>query len=383
MTSLAAIIDARPLVEWTANPKALPSASFDDAYPLARSRVLKAKDVIAGLPGYAETALKTLDTAAGDLGVGALYYKDESTRFRLGSFKSLGGAYAVLGLVEKEGAGVTVCAATAGNHGRSVSFGAKMAGVPCHIFISESVSEGRAEAMRALGAEVHRVKGNYEDSLAACLEAAEAGGWHIVSDTAFPGYQDIPLAIMQGYGVMVEELAGQMPEPLGNLTHVFLQAGCGGFAGAVMASILNHTGEQRPKFVLVEPENVACVLESVKAGEMKAVGGDHKTWMGGMACGEVSLVAWPLLRDYGDFVLSITDDALGVAMTAMAKGTLGGGKTQAGESGVAGLIAAVISASDKDLRKSMGIDADSKILVIGTEGATDPETYEHLTGLKP
>ena len=185
------------------------------------------------------------------------------------------------------------------------------------------------------------------------------------------------------YGVLGEELGNQMPESLRCLTHVFLQAGCGGFAGAVMASLINHTGRNRPKFILVEPEKAACVLASIKAGEMKVIGGDHKTCMGGLACGEVSLVAWPILRDYCDFVITITDTAIAPAMTALAQGGLGDGKIEAGESGVAGLIAGIAAAMDKSFRNEMEIDEHSKILVIGTEGTTDPETYEKLTGLKP
>ena len=382
MTSVSGIIDTKPVVEWVANRSALPGVHYPDPHPLSRKHVIAANEVISSLPGYGETALATLDKAAIEIGVATLYYKDESTRFGLGSFKSLGGAYAVLQLVKKLGKNITVCTATAGNHGRAVSFGAKMAGIQCEIYVGENVSEGRVDAMCALGADVTRVKGNYEASLDAALKAANENGWQIVSDTGFPGYEDIPLAIMQGYGVLGEELSNQMPEPLKNLTHVFLQAGCGGFAGALMASLINHTGERRPRFILIEPEKVACVLASIRAGEMKVIGGGHKTCMGGLACGEVSLAAWPILKDYCDFVITITDDAIAPAMTALAQGELGGGKIEAGESGVAGLIGALASALDSTLRKNIGIDENSKILVFGTEGATDPDTYEKLTGLK-
>ena len=327
MPFLEAIKKSNPVVEVIENKATKPGKAFPEGHPLTRKNVLKAQKTIQALPAYKETPLVSLGKGANAGHIADLYYKDESRRFNLGSFKSLGGAYAVLKLANRPGTKtLTICSATAGNHGRSVSFGAKMAGIKCVIFIGESVSEGRAKAMRVLGAEVIGVKGNYEDSLHAATTAARENGWQLVSDTAFPGYEKIPLDIMQGYGVMGEEISRQLPENFGieakDLTHVFLQAGCGGFAAALMASILNLTESNRPKFILVEPKNVACVLQSIKAGEMKVIEGNYKTFMGGLAAGEVSLVAWPVLKNFCDFVISIPDDPIGPAMRALRLGEL-------------------------------------------------------------
>lgn len=388
MSRPLSLFSPEPLSEIFVNPRARPgSYQFPVDHPLARQRVLEAKAVVTGFPGYTETPLERLDKASLKARVSAIYYKDESKRYHLKNFKALGGAYAVLKMVEQEGRDITITSSTAGSHGRAIAWGAQMAGCKCVIFIAEGVSSGREAGMTALGAKVIRVPGLYEESFQAAREAARKPGWRMVCDTTFPGYNDIPLTIMQGYGVLAEEISGQCQKDYGHalqdLTHVFLQAGCGGFAASQMAAILNLCPDKRPKFILVEPEKAACVLKSMEAGDPVYLKGDIKTLMGGLEVAEVSLAAWPVMQGFGDAVLTIRDDAVAPAMAALARGDLGAHPIEAGESAPAGLIAALAAASDEGFRKTLGITDASKILTIGTEGAADPETFETLTGIKP
>ncbi len=388
MSASYPLFSSEPLAETFFNPGVKPGPfAFAPGHPLARDNVLAAAETVSQFPGYKNTPLRLLDRAAAKAGLGRIYYKDESLRFGLKNFKALGGAYAVLKLAEEKGPGVTITSSTAGSHGRAIAWGAKMAGLKCVIFIAEGVSRGREEGMRRLGAGVVRVPGRYEESFQAARKAAQQPGWFMVCDTTFEDYFEIPLTIMQGYGVLAEEIETQLTTEYGHrlqdLSHVFLQAGCGGFAAAVMAAVLNLCPGRRPRFVLVEPEKAACVMKSLENGAPVFLEGDIGTLMGGLEVAEVSLAAWPVMKDYGDAVVSIRDQAVAPAMTALAKGELGGGPIEAGESAPAGLIAALAAGSDPKTRAALGLDETSKILTIGTEGAADPETFETLTGLKP
>jgi len=370
------------------NRKARPGARpYPAKHPLNRKNVRNAGKIIKNFPGYAPTPLCSLDKAAAEQGLGVIFYKDESHRLQLKNFKALGGAYAVLKLVEEAGKDITITSSTAGSHGRAIAWGAKMAGVRCVIYIAEGVSKGREKGMVALGAEVIRVPGAYEQSFRAAIEASQQEGWYMVCDTTFAGYDRIPLVIMQGYGVLVEEIAEQLRAEqnleIQDLTHVFLQAGCGGFATAVIAAMVNHSRQRRPRFILVEPDRAACALKSLEAGRPVFLKGNLTTLMGGLEVAEVSMAAWPIMQEYCDAVLSIGDHLVAPFMKALAEGALGGGPIEAGESAPAGLIGALAANADATLKQKLGLDETSKILVIGTEGAADPETFEQLTGRKP
>ena len=170
---------------------------------------------------------------------------------------------------------------------------------------------------------------------------------------------------------------------LDDLTHVFLQAGCGGFAAGIMAAILGHCREKRPRFILVEPEKANCVLKSMENGSPVFLKGDISTLMGGLEVAEVSMAAWPIMNEYADGVLAISDQAVAPAMKALAEGAFGGGEIEAGESAAAGLIGALAATSDDTLKEAFALNTSSKVLVIGTEGAADPEIFEEVTGRKP
>ncbi|MCA0995850.1 diaminopropionate ammonia-lyase [Alloyangia pacifica] len=382
------------------NAQVAPGTQWSEAQNaiLSDAGFATAAGTIRAWPGYTETPLVALPALAAEIGVAALHYKDESTRFGLGSFKALGGAYAVARLLQKElsarlgrdvsmdeitaraipeAAQITVCCATDGNHGRSVAWGAQSFGCACVIFIHATVSEGRKTAIEAFGAEVRRTPGNYDDSVREAQEVASAEGWFVVSDTSYPGYMDVPRDVMQGYEIMAAEALDALPEPP---THIFLQTGVGGMAAAVTAQAVRRYGADRPKIVLCDPDQAACFLASYRTGARTAVHGDLDTLMAGLACGEVSALAWEILQDHGDAVIALTDAAAIAAMHRLAYPEGGDPALVAGESAVAGIAGLRLAMEDPEARQMLGLDATSRILTFGTEGDTDPELYEQLIG---
>jgi diaminopropionate ammonia-lyase len=387
-SSLAMNAAARRNAPWTAAQDAiLNDAAFEEA-----------RGIIGAWPGYGRTPLVALPGLAAETGVAAIHYKDEAGRFGLGSFKALGGAYAVARVIlqraEAAGTlvrmediiagrsgkavlGLTVCCATDGNHGRSVAWGAQTFGCRCVIFIHATVSEARKSAIEAYGAEVRRTRVNYDDSLREAQATARAQGWVVVSDTSYPGYTDIPRHVMQGYELMAAEAFEALEAPP---THVFLQTGVGGMAAAVAAQAKRRWGDARPTIVLADPDRSACWLESFRAGQPTAVEGDLDTVMAGLACGDVSLLAWEILKDHGDAVMAISDDAAIAMMRRLARPKSGDPPLVAGESGVAGLAALVLTMGDQAAREALGLTPQARVLVFGTEGDTDPELYRKLVG---
>jgi diaminopropionate ammonia-lyase len=346
---------------------------------------------IRSWPGYAPTPLLTLDRLSGALGLSTVLYKDESKRFGLGSFKALGGAYAVvrfladrLGLSTAEiraGRGgerakaITVTTATDGNHGRSVAWGARLGGCRCRIYVHALVSEGRVKAMEALGAEVIRIEGDYDESVRLCTRESTRNGWQMISDTSFEGYLEIPRQVMAGYTIMAREAIEQAGEPI---THVFVQAGVGGLAAALAVRMWMEMGEKRPRFVIVESEHAPCILASARRGRAMPVKIRHETVMAGMSCGEVSLLAWEILRRVASHFVTIADAPVPATMRMLASGAAGGGNIEAGECSAAGPQALIAACCNTGLRAAMGLDTSARVLVIGTEGATDPEIYKKI-----
>lgn len=369
---------------------------------LGGARFAEARDEISQWPGYAVTPLHALSALAGRAGIATLHYKDEGSRFGLGSFKALGGAYAVYRLLAREICArlglasvraseltdgrygeltrtMTVTCATDGNHGRSVAWGARMFGCRCVIHVHEAVSDGRVQAIAAYGAEVCRHPGNYDDAVRAAARAAAAHGWFVVSDTSYEGYLDVPRDVMQGYALMVEEALQQLagaPPP----THVFVQGGVGGMAAAVCAHLWERWGNARPRLVVVEPANAACLYESARTGEVTAVHGSLDTIMAGLACGEPSLLAWRILDPGADDFMTVEDEAAAECMRLLATPAAGDPAVVAGESAVAGLAGLLRALEDAPARLQLGLDRGSRALVFGTEGDTDPQLYTRIVG---
>ena len=337
---------------------------------------------ISGWPGYNPTPLHSLPAVAAACGVKAVLYKDEATRFNLGSFKALGGSYAVASLILAQKAlginvaDITVATATDGNHGRSVSWGAQLSGCTAKIYIHKHVSVARERAMQSFGADVIRVNGNYEASLAACKSDAEANGWHIVSDTSWEGYREIPLQVMAGYSVMSHEALAQMRDM--RPTHAFLPIGVGGLAAGLVAPLWQAMGDALCKVISVESDMSACFLESIEAQTPTLIEISEETLMAGLSCGEVSGLAWDVLRPTLSHCLSITDDAVAPLMRFLGQGLENDLSIEAGECSTAGLAALMAAKRDQSLWSALDFDENSVVLLIGTEGATDPELYKSI-----
>ncbi|MES2103046.1 MAG: diaminopropionate ammonia-lyase [Pseudomonadota bacterium] len=387
------------------NPRCAPAeAGYDDSMRevLSLSSFSDAERHIRQWEGYRPTPLASLPGLAELTGVAAICYKDESGRFGLGSFKALGGAYAVARLLLKElqkttghediGPAdlgnpayadfikkITVTCATDGNHGRSVAWGAQRYGCRCVIYVHAQVSAGRVKAIEAYGAEVIRIAGNYDDSVRRAAADADKNGYFVVSDTSYPGYLDIPRDVMQGYTVMVEEIIRQIGAT-DIPTHLFVQGGVGGLAAAACGHYWERLGAQRPRLIVVEPEKAACLYESARAGRPVAIAGELDTVMAGLACGEISPLAWRIL-ERGAYAFQTIDDAPALsAMKMLADGGTGDLPIVAGESAVAGLVGYIVAARDSAWREQLGLNPQSRILFIGSEGATDAELYQRIVG---
>lgn len=371
-------------------------ASAADAV-VSREDADKAMEEIASWPGYSATPLIDLTKLASHLDCGRISYKDESQRFGLGSFKALGGAYAVLCLVEREyrqkhqqtislaeirngqhkefTASMVITTATDGNHGRSVAWGAQNAGCACRIYIHREVSEGRQQAMEAYGAEVIRIDGDYDESVRVCATESAENGWNVVSDTSYDGYMNVPRDVMAGYTVIATEVLQQIERPL---THVFVQAGVGGLAAAVFAKLWMATGTSRPRMVVVESTYADCWLKSVRAGRPEPVSISSETVMAGLSCGEVSQLAWNVLSLCMDDVITLPDDQVATAMRLFADGEMSASPIEAGECAVPGALALMGVCHDPALKSRFGLDENSHTLILGCEGATDPQVYQQL-----
>ncbi len=353
----------------------------------------KVQKEIIDWQNYKATPLHSLDSLALKVGVNKIYYKDEHHRFGLKSFKALGGAYAVARLLieelKKKGIDanskdlidrtyypitkeITVSCATDGNHGKSVAWGANMFGCKCEIFIHSLVSENRKNEIEKFGANVTRIDGNYDDSVKIASETAKEKKYFVISDTSYEGYTEIPKNVMQGYTVMVNEALEQMKE---KPTHIFLQGGVGGMAAAVVSFCQEIYGKDSPKFIIVEPKNADCLFQSAKQGKPAVVEGQLETIMAGLSCGEVSLLAWDILKNSIFAFVTVEDDCIAPTMQLLANNET---PIIAGESGVAGLAGFLIIANDEENRKQLGIDKNSKILFFGTEGDTDTQMYKKL-----
>ncbi|MDS1136141.1 diaminopropionate ammonia-lyase [Nitratireductor indicus] len=373
-----------------------------DAALLGTEAAMETVRFLSFREGHAETPLRALPSLAGQLGVGSIHIKDEGLRLGLGSFKALGGSYAVIRLALEEAsqqlgrsvdvaelqspevravsAGLTVACATDGNHGRSVAQGASLIGARAMIFVHSGVSQKRADEIARFGADVIRVEGNYDESVAEASRVAERNGWTVVSDTAWPGYERIPGLVMQGYVPLLREALRAMPE---TPTHVFIQAGVGGMAAAIAGHLAVVFGEERPRFVVVEPARAACVLETARADRIVKIEDGEATVMAMLECYEPSLVAWRILSRVADGFMTVDEDDAVSAMKRLGKPVAGDPAIVAGESGGVGLAGLVRALKDDTAREMLRLDRTSRIFLVNTEGATDPALYEKLTGLRP
>lgn len=350
----------------------------------------------------AETPLHAMPALAGELGIAALHVKDEGQRLGLGSFKALGGAYAVMRLVLEEAgkwlgrdvdigeindarvrqiaSGMIFVCATDGNHGRSVAQGASLVGARSVIFVHAGVSRERVAAIARFGAEIVEVEGGYDHAVREVARVGAERGWKIVSNTSWLGYERVPGLVMQGYTVIVRETLRRLPEPP---THVFLQAGVGGFAAAIAGHMAVMLGSRRPKAVVVEPERSACVYASAEAGRPATIANQEPTVMTMLECAEPSLVAWRVLARVGDAFMTVDEEDAVAVMKRLARPLGNDPAIISGESGGAGLAGLVRAAGDRRMRTALGLDRRSRVLVINSEGATDHGRFAELVGMAP
>ena len=352
------------------------------------------------LPMYEETRLVSLRTAADKLGVKAIYLKDESTRFGLKAFKGLGGSYAVFRILcdklnmdcrtavfsdfmtdesREKCSEVTFATATDGNHGRGVAWASSLFGCKAYVYMPAGSTEARRKAIEDAGAEKAVICDlNYDKVVQFARRQAEENGWILIQDTSWEGYEKIPQWIVEGYLTMgteiCEQLDGDVP------THVFLQAGVGAMAGGILGYLSNAFAANEPVFTIVEPMTVACLYESAKAGDgnIRSISGDPVTIMAGMNCGTPCSVTWPTIRDRVGFYCACTDEVSKDAMRELARFPNEKERTVAGECGAVtyGVLKEIIK--DDSMKREMGINEESIILLISTEGDTDPEEYERI-----
>ena len=341
---------------------------------LTEEDIDEAYKIISDWENYAPTPLLLLDKLSTELKLKRIFYKDESKRFHLKSFKALGGSYAVE-KITKGNKEIVISTATAGNHGRSVAWGSKKLGLKCKIFISEYVSETRAEAMRDFGADVIRVKGNYEDSLNECIKQSNQNNWQIVQDVAWKNYMLVPKLTMAGYSVMMKEISEQINNQ--KVSHIILQAGVGGMAAAMVAGLamyLNHV----PQIIIVEPDSAACVLASINTGKIEKISIEKESIMGGMSCGEVSLVPWQILKKSVNYCVTVSDDYISKTIKYLANCELSYEKIIGGECSTPGIISLIGLCNDAKIRKKINLNEDSNVLLFGCEGDADEELYQKL-----
>ena len=341
---------------------------------LTEEDIDEAYRIISDWENYAPTPLLLLDKLSTELKLKRIFYKDESKRFHLKSFKALGGSYAVE-KITKGNKEIVISTATAGNHGRSVAWGSKKLGLKCKIFISEYVSETRAKAMRGFGADVIRVKGNYEDSLNECIKQSNQNNWQIVQDVAWKNYMLVPKLTMAGYSVMMKEISEQINNQ--KVSHIILQAGVGGMAAAMVAGLaryLNHV----PQIIIVEPDSAACVLASINTGKIEKISIEKESIMGGMSCGEVSLVPWQILKKSVNYCVTVSDDYISKTIKYLANCELSYEKIIGGECSTPGIISLIGLCNDAKIRKKINLNEDSNVLLFGCEGDADEELYQKL-----
>ena len=346
------------------------------------------------------TPLYDLPDAAARCQVGRLCLKDESVRSPLGSFKVLGAPIALVrqilrlhpdfepaailtGRYAEALRGYTVISATDGNHGRGLAAAAQDAGCRCVIVLHAHVSPEREQAIAAYGADIVRIAGNYDESVQEAARLAAAHGWQVIADTSYDGYEDIPRDVMQGYGAIAEEIVEQTSAQRGRagaFTHVFLQGGVGGMAAGLASYFWEYHGAQRPCVISVEPAQADCLLQSAIQGRPAKATGTVDSVMAGLACGETSPLAWRFLQPCVDVFMTIEDEQAIEAMRTLAQGSERDTPIVVGESGVAGLAALEWLRSDPQRSEQVGLTAESRVLIISTEGATAPREYTRLVG---
>jgi len=357
------------------------------------------------IPGFRSSPLKGLGQLAAMLGVGGVWVKDESQRLSLNSFKVLGGSFAIyqllrqrLGLTEREVSfaeltspevkerlgSITFATATDGNHGRGVAWAASKLGQRSVIYVHRKTSPARIKAIQSYGAEVKIIDGTYDDAVHQVSVDAAENGWQIISDTSWEGYEEIPKWIMQGYTTLYAEAQEQLAaQGIVRPTHLFVQAGVGALAAAGVGYYEGLFGTEAPAFVIVEPAKAACLLASLRQGDGQPhhFGGDLDTIMAGLACGDPSPVAWSVLWTCADVFVACPDYVAAKGMRVYSVPLDGDPPIISGESGAVSLGALMYIMEREEgaaLKEQLALGKDSQVLLINSEGNTDPEYFRRV-----
>jgi diaminopropionate ammonia-lyase len=336
------------------------------------------------LPGYAPTPLHSCAHLAAELGIGGLFIKDESQRFGLNAFKGLGAVWALHRLTAAGASPKTVAAATEGNHGRAVAWAARQLGFPAVIFIPDHAAPARIENLRREGAQVELVAGSYDEAVARCARVSAERGWQVVSDTGYEGYTEIPQWIAEGYTTLFREIeaqrsAAKLPAP----DVVLVQGGVGGLLHSAVLHF--RASRDAPILVAVEPEAADALQASIEspAGMPTPARGSLDTIMAGLNCGRVSLTAWPVVRRGIDMFVTVRDGFAEAAMRRLARPNGDDPQIVSGETGAAGLAGLLALLQSPELapgRRALALGPERRVLVINTEGATDPAGYRRIVG---
>lgn len=391
-------------INWIVNPKSVHDyKKADELFNIETARL--ARKFHSQIPGYNITSLRALPNLANMMGIEGVFVKDESQRLALNSFKVMGGSFALfrfiqkrLGLADNEMnynylvsqechdklGTLTFASATDGNHGRGIAWAARKLGHNCVIYVHKDTSKARIDAIRSYGAVVKIVNGNYDDAVRKVAEDAKEFGWYIISDTSWPGYTEIPTWIMQGYTTMLVEAQEQLSGMgIYRPTHVFVQAGVGALAASVIGFYASLFKDNPPIFCVVEPDKAPCIYESVKAndGNPHNITGDLDTIMAGLACGDPSPIAWDILHSCADVFIKVPDYIAARGMRMYSCPLHGDPFIISGESGAVtmGALYTILTEEDNsDLKEALKLDKDSKVLLVNTEGNTDPVHFRQI-----
>lgn len=391
-------------IKWAVNH--LPKTEDANLPIMSVSEVQKARDFHQSFPQYTETPLAKLTRMADYLGVKSVFVKDESYRFGLNAFKVLGGSYSIARYIAKEtGKDVsalhyealtskalrdefgqaTFFTATDGNHGRGVAWAAQKLGQKAVVHMPKGSTQTRLKHIQDLGADVDILDLNYDDCVRQAAKEADATPHGVmVQDTAWDGYEEIPAWIMEGYGTMAMEAGEQLAaQGVKRPTHIFVQAGVGSLAGAVVGYFANLYKDNPPKFVVVEAAAAACLYKGAAAGDGKPriVGGDLNTIMAGLACGEPNTISWDILKNHVTVFVAAEDGVTATGMRMLGAPLKGDPQVISGESGAVpfGTLATIMKCGTcQELRDQLDLNADSNVLVFSTEGDTDPDRYKNI-----
>ncbi len=360
----------------------------------------KAQAFHKSIPNYLPTPLISLNGLSQKLGVSKIWIKDESHRFGLKAFKVLGASYAIAKYffeqfeldesnlsfsifenpdIREKLKKFTLVTATDGNHGRGVAWTARQLGCKCVVYMPKGTTLSRFENIKSHGADVTIINGSYDEAVILAKNRSEKFGWILIQDTSWEGYEKIPLWIMQGYLTMMEEIFSQLNDEIP--THIFIQCGVGSLPAAIIAYCVEKFRYNKPIFINVEPDDAACVLDSIKNKNIISLTNEMRSIMAGLCCGTPSKIAFDILHAYGDYFVKCDDETTKIGMCLLGKGESGNKKIISGESGAVttGLIFNLLSnTTNRKLADELKLNQDSQILLFSTEGDTDPEMYSHI-----